>query len=117
MQDEKLIRSRKDVTILDAAKGGVRFHTRQLAKHNDDYLELRKKYEAIQDKTVSEILKVAGKKIFMLIFLVLINFVFSATYYDPLQRFSYSMATLDVYLAFAAVSRAYVRPVVLEKGI
>lgn len=47
--------------MLDSNKAGVRFHTDQLTKYNNEYLEIKKNYETIQEKIVAELLSQAGK--------------------------------------------------------
>ena len=59
MKDEKIIRKKSGIFIVDTTKGGVRFRNHQLEQHNKKFLELSSKYDEQQSYVVSEILTIA----------------------------------------------------------
>ncbi|XP_076230523.1 DNA mismatch repair protein spel1 isoform X2 [Nomia melanderi] len=96
LKEEKVLRNKKQYTILDSNKGGVRFRSNKLIDLNDDYIACRDKYTAEQKKVVAEIMEIA------------------AGYSGPIKMIGNVLASLDVLTAFASAAvsanRPYVRP-------
>ena len=99
LKDDKLLRNKKNYTVIDSHKSGVRFRNDKLANLNDDYLAARDKYNAQQKSVVTEIIGIA------------------AGYCNAIKSMGMVTATLDVLTAFANAAvmgqKPYVRPTML----
>lgn len=60
LKEEKVLRNKKQYTILDSNKSGVRFRSNKLSDLNDEYVNARDKYTVEQKKVVAEIIEIAG---------------------------------------------------------
>ncbi|CAG5028212.1 unnamed protein product [Parnassius apollo] len=100
IKEEQTIRGNKKYTIIDTAKGGVRFKTNALDCVTEEYVQTKEAYEKEQDKVVSEIINIA------------------TGYSECLFSLSHMLSRLDVLVSFAvAASTApypYCRPVITE---
>ncbi|XP_076658764.1 DNA mismatch repair protein spel1 isoform X1 [Halictus rubicundus] len=96
LKEEKILRNKKQYTILDSNKAGVRFRSSRLSDLNDDYIASRDKYTVEQKKVVAEIIEIA------------------AGYSGPVKTIGIVLASLDVLTAFASAAvsanKPYVRP-------
>ncbi|XP_012276935.1 DNA mismatch repair protein Msh2 [Orussus abietinus] len=99
LKEEKILRNKKQYTILDSNKGGVRFRNSKMDDLNNDYIVARDKYATQQKSVVGEIISIA------------------AGYTGLIKSIGSIIASLDVLTAFAQVSvcahKAYVRPEML----
>ena len=59
MKDEKALRNKNGILLVDSSKAGVRFRNKQLDQLNKEYLEINAIYEKQQQYVVSEILTCA----------------------------------------------------------
>ncbi|CAG0895323.1 unnamed protein product [Cyprideis torosa] len=100
--EEKAIRNNKRYSMLDATKGGVRFHSAHMKMFNDEFQEAKAKFEEAQKGVVKEIIEIA------------------AGYSEPLSRISSVFSCLDVLLSFAVSAQSaplpYSRPVFLKSN-
>lgn len=60
LKEEKVLRNKKNYTILDSNKSGVRFRNAKLTELNEDYVAARDKYSTQQKSVVTEIIGIAG---------------------------------------------------------
>lgn len=60
LKEEKVLRNKKQYTILDSNKSGVRFRSNKLNELNDEYIATRDRYTVEQKKVVTEIVEIAG---------------------------------------------------------
>lgn len=60
LKEEKVLRNKKQYTVLDSNKSGIRFRSVKLNDLNDEYIASRDKYTAEQKKVVTEIIEIAG---------------------------------------------------------
>ncbi|KAG7201856.1 hypothetical protein KM043_004574 [Ampulex compressa] len=99
LKEEKILRNKKNYTILDSNKSGVRFRNNKLNELNDEFIAARDKYVTEQKKVVAEIIEIA------------------AGYSNPIKSIGTIIACLDVLTAFAAAAvnanKPYVRPQML----
>ncbi|XP_024935873.1 DNA mismatch repair protein Msh2 isoform X2 [Cephus cinctus] len=99
LKEEKILRNKKNYTVLDSNKSGVRFRNSKLTDINEDYLAARDKYTVQQKSVVDEIIGIA------------------AGYCSPIKSIGSVVACLDVLTAFATAAanaqKAYVRPEML----
>ncbi|CAL7946134.1 unnamed protein product [Xylocopa violacea] len=99
LKEEKVLRNKKQYTILDSNKSGVRFRSNKLNDLNDEYIAVRQKYTTEQKKVVTEIMEIA------------------AGYSSPLKATGNIIASLDVLTAFASAAvnanKPYIRPEML----
>ncbi|GIX75372.1 DNA mismatch repair protein Msh2 [Caerostris extrusa] len=102
LKEENFLRNKKGYVIIDTRSSGVRFQSPDLRELNEQYNTLRKDYEEIQKKIVSQIVEI------------------SASYIQSLRLLNASIAWLDASLALAHVAtnatKTYVRPKLREKG-
>ena len=95
-KEEQKLRQHKVFKTIDTARGGIRFKTDALTSLNEDYSELKEKYEETQKQIVEEIVKTASG------------------YSAPLMNLNQAIATLDVFVSLADVVTSspgeYVRP-------
>lgn len=102
LKDEKAIRGNSKYSQLDTNKAGVRFRNQRLTDLNSEYVELRDNYADHQKAVVAEVITVA------------------ASYSNPLQQLSDTLAWLDVLTSFAIVAalapKPYVRPRMHDSG-
>ncbi|XP_034173132.2 DNA mismatch repair protein spel1 [Osmia lignaria lignaria] len=99
LKEEKVLRNKKQYTILDSNKSGVRFRSNKLNELNDEYIATRDRYTIEQKKVVTEIVEIA------------------AGYNSPVKVIGNTLACLDVLTAFASAAisanKPYVRPEML----
>ncbi|KZC10857.1 DNA mismatch repair protein Msh2, partial [Dufourea novaeangliae] len=99
LKEEKVLRNKKQYTILDSNKGGIRFRSSRLSDLNDAYITARDKYTVEQKKVVAEIIEIA------------------AGYCGTVKAIGDVLACLDVLTAFASAAvsanKPYVRPEML----
>ncbi|XP_043280096.1 DNA mismatch repair protein Msh2 isoform X2 [Venturia canescens] len=99
LKEEKILRNRKNYTIIDSNKSGVRFRNSKLTEINEEYLDARNKYMSQQKAVVSEIIEIA------------------AGYSAPVKSIGSLIGNLDVLTAFAVAAvgatKQYVRPEML----
>ncbi|KAK2578045.1 hypothetical protein KPH14_008462 [Odynerus spinipes] len=104
LKEEKILRNKKNYTILDSNKSGVRFRSNKLNELNDEYIAARQKYTTQQKTVVTEIIEIA------------------AGYSNPIKYIGDVIAHLDVLVAFALAAvnahKTYIRPEMLpsERG-
>lgn len=60
LKEEKILRNKKQYTILDSNKAGVRFRNNKLSELNDDFMAARDKYLEKQKDVIAEIVGIAG---------------------------------------------------------
>ncbi|KAG8862943.1 MutS-like protein [Tulasnella sp. 330] len=100
--DAKAIHNKKGYRELQTLKGGVFFTTSDLRDLSNRYRGTTDEYQRMQSGLVKEVIAIA------------------ATYIPVLEDLDVIIAHLDVIISFACVSantlKAYVKPVVLEKG-
>ncbi|CAK9800192.1 DNA mismatch repair protein Msh2 [Anthophora plagiata] len=103
LKEEKVLRNKKQYTILDSNKSGVRFRTNKLNDLNDEYIAARDKYIGEQKKVVAEIVEIA------------------AGYSSSVKAIGNILASLDVLTAFASAAisanKPYVRPEMLPSEV
>ncbi|CAK9806196.1 DNA mismatch repair protein Msh2 [Anthophora quadrimaculata] len=103
LKEEKVLRNKKQYTILDSNKSGVRFRSNKLNDLNDDYIAARDKYIGEQKKVVAEIVEIA------------------AGYSSSVKAIGNILASLDVLTAFASAAisanKPYVRPEMLPSEV
>ncbi|XP_017799020.1 PREDICTED: DNA mismatch repair protein Msh2-like [Habropoda laboriosa] len=103
LKEEKVLRNKKQYTILDSNKSGVRFRSNKLNDLNDEYIAARDKYTVEQKKVVTEIIEIA------------------AGYSSPVKTIGNVLACLDVLTAFASAAiianKPYVRPEMLPSEV
>lgn len=67
LKEEKILRNKKNYTVIDSNKSGVRFRNSKLTEINEEYLEARNKYMSQQKSVVSEIIGIAGAFVIFLL--------------------------------------------------
>jgi len=102
IQSEKILRSHKRYTIVEAPKDGVRFCSAVMEDQNQEYLSLKREYSSVQGALVADVLSIAGG------------------YSDPILSLNCVLAQLDVLASYAHASAIaptpYVRPIITPRG-
>ncbi|XP_066599246.1 DNA mismatch repair protein Msh2 [Prorops nasuta] len=100
LKEEQVLRNKKNYTIIDSNKSGVRFRNNKLNDLNNEFIIARDKYLVQQKTVVSEIIDIA------------------AGYSTPLKSIGTVIATLDVLTAFALAAvtsqKTFIRPKMLS---
>lgn len=101
-KEEKLIRGKKQFTVLETRKDGVRFQTKTLRRLSDSYQGVAEEYHAKESEMRAKTLEVAG------------------TYVEVFVDVAALIAEIDVLCAFGVVAEesraAYVRPKLTPSG-
>lgn len=102
LKDEKSLRNHKDIKILGAIKGGVRFTNSKLSDLSENYSTVNEEYEERQKNVVKELVEVASE------------------YADTLRDLNMLVAKVDVLTSFATAALSaripYMKPKLLPTG-